>query len=270
MPFEFRDEMIARYRSDGYVIFRQIIPPSLITDLRRATARVHELARGKSGPQAQRLQPVSSYLNEQEMKAFRDYASLAPLIDAVQKVLTPRHKLSNGMIDRMGLLLEPAEKPWWTVWHRDIREESQGSNLGSTVLPDVEEFRRITVDPLWFNQINCPLYEDNCTWYVPGSYLRRFDLPGETAAAIAPHPPESATFEERERAGIEYCERMPGAIRAAMNAGDFMLYHPNGWHLGNYLPGRKRVTLHDWAPNPELVDWYDRWGKARAAAAAKK
>ncbi|MCX5661490.1 MAG: phytanoyl-CoA dioxygenase family protein [Planctomycetota bacterium] len=265
MPFEFRDEMIHRYRSDGYVIFRQILPPSLIRDLRKAAARVPEIARGKSGPQAQRLQPIASHLTAEEMKPFLDYATFPPLVEAIQRILTPRHTLSNGKADRMALLLEPVEKPWWTGWHRDIREDGDRA----TAMPDLEEFRRITVDPLWFNQINCPLYEDNCTWYVPGSYLRRFDLPGEKAAAEHPMPGETATDEERERAGVEYCQRMPSSIRASMDAGDFMIYHPNGWHLGNYLPGRKRVTLHDWAPTPELVDWYDRWSKARAAAANK-
>ena len=51
----------------------------------------------------------------------------------------------------------------------------------------MEEFRRVNRDPLWFNQINCPLYEDNCTWFVPGSHLRD-DFPAETAAAEAPLP----------------------------------------------------------------------------------
>ncbi|MBI2190409.1 MAG: phytanoyl-CoA dioxygenase family protein [Planctomycetes bacterium] len=262
MAFQFCDRMIHQYRSQGYVIFRQILPASLISDLRRSTARVHDLARQKSGPQAQRLQPIRSCLNDSEMKAFQDYMNLPALVDAVQNVLTARHKLGNGSADRAGLLLEPAEMPWCTSWHRDIRESSD--------VPDMEEFRRVNVDPLWFNQINCPLYEDNCTWYVPGSYLRPFDLPGETEAAGAmPHFDAAVSFEERERRGLEYCQGMPGAVRASMDAGDFMLYHPNAWHLGNYLPGRKRVTIHDWAPMPELVDWYQRWSQVRQRKAAE-
>lgn len=257
MAFAFCDRMIHQYRTQGYVIFRQIIPASLLKDLRRATARVHDIARTRSGPQAQRLQPLNRHLSPEELKPVYAYAELPPLVDAIQKVLTPRHRLSNGL-DRLGVLLEPAEKPWVTAWHRDIRATSN--------VPDVEEFLRVTVDPLWFNQVNCPLYEDGCTWFVPGSHLRTFDLPGETAAASASIA-DVEGYEERERAGVEYCQAMPGAIRAAMDAGDFMLYNPNAWHLGNYLPDRKRVTLHDWAPNPELIDWYDRWGKAQKAKA---
>jgi ectoine hydroxylase-related dioxygenase (phytanoyl-CoA dioxygenase family) len=163
-----------------------------------------------------------------------------------------------GHFNRTGLLLEPAEQPWCTKWHRDIRETSN--------VPDVEEFRHLAHDPLWFNQINCPLYEDNCTWYVPGSYLRD-DLPDEVAAAEASLPPENASYEERERKCLEYAQGMPRAVRLSMDAGDFALYHPNGWHIGNYLPDRKRVTIHDIAPTPELLDWYERWQKKRTEVA---
>jgi len=247
--------MIQDYRTQGYVVFQQILPPSLLRDLRRATEKVHQYAREKGGPQAQRLQPIINY--DIDLKPFYDYAQLPDLVDAIGRVLTPRHQIARGELKRTGLLLEPAEKPWCTRWHRDLRETSN--------VPDVEEFRRINSDPLWFNQINCPLYEDNCTWYVPGSYLR-VDLPKEVTAAASPLPPEDALYEERERKCLEYTQAMPGAVRLCMDAGDFALYHPNGWHIGNYLPDRKRVTIHDYAPTPELLDWYDRWQKKRADA----
>jgi ectoine hydroxylase-related dioxygenase (phytanoyl-CoA dioxygenase family) len=258
MPFLFCDSMIHQYRSLGYVIFRQVLPASLIADLRRAALRIPELARKNGGPQAQRLQPIKKYLDEKEFKSFLDYSHLPPLVDAIQKILSPRNVLSGGVLETGGVFVEPADLPGCTDWHRDIRETHN--------VPDVEEFRRITIDPLWFNQINCPLYEDNCTWYVPGSYLRQFDLDGETAAAgNSPNQiVDKASYEERERRNLEYARSMPHAIRAAMDAGDFMLYHPNGWHLGNYLPDRKRMTIHDYAPTPELVDWYARWNKAKA------
>lgn len=259
MAFKFCDSMIHRYRTEGYVIFRQVLPISLVRDLRRATATAHEQARKRHGPQAQRLQPLSGY--ELDLKPFADYATLPPLVDAIAKILTPRHQLGKGDWFHTGLLLEPSELPWCTNWHRDIRETHN--------VPDVEEFRRINVDPLWFNQINCPLYEDNCTWYVPGSYLRAFDLEGETAAANAKMFEEGDDWIARERKCVEYCQSMPHSIRASMDAGDFMLYHPNGWHIGNYLPDRKRVTIHDFAPTAELLDWYDRWGKSQAAAREK-
>ncbi len=254
MAFQFCDSMIHDYRTQGYVVFRQILPPSLVKDLRRATKKAHAYAREQHGPQSQRLQPIANY--DIDFRPFQDYADLPALADAISKVLTPRHKM--GHFNRTGLLLEPAEQPWCTKWHRDIRETSN--------VPDVEEFRHLAHDPLWFNQINCPLYEDNCTWYVPGSYLRD-DLPDEVAAAEASLPPENASYEERERKCLEYAQGMPRAVRLSMDAGDFALYHPNGWHIGNYLPDRKRVTIHDIAPTPELLDWYERWQKKRTEVA---
>jgi ectoine hydroxylase-related dioxygenase (phytanoyl-CoA dioxygenase family) len=258
MAFKFCDSLIHHYRTQGFVIFRQVLPVSLVKDLRKATATAQTQARAARGPQAQRLSPISKY--DIGMKAFEDFATCPELVDAVSRVLTPRHSVLEGL-SRAGLLLEPEQLPWCTAWHRDIRETHN--------VPDVEEFRRINPDVLWFNQINCPLYEDNCTWYVPGSYLRNFDLAGETAAAEVRPFEDADDWETRERKCVEYCQGMPGAIRASMDAGDFMLYQPNGWHLGNYLPDRKRVTIHMYAPSPELADWYVRWGKAQAAAKAK-
>ena len=34
---------------------------------------------------------------------------------------------------------------------------------------------------------------------------------------------------------------------------------PNGWHIGTYVPYRKRATLHDGAWKQETRDWYKRW-----------
>jgi hypothetical protein len=230
MSFQFNDSMIADYRMLGYVIFRGIIPPTLLTDLRRATSRAPDLARAAHGGQAQRLQPVVKHLNEDELAPLRKLLDLPELNQAVHRVLSPRHELSgNRGIERLGLLLEPAGQPYCTAWHRDLRETMN--------VPDVEHFRRVSNDPLFFNQFNCPLYEDNCTWYVPGSYLRSIDLSGESAVGPAPVFADGATDEERERACIEYCRKMPGAMRAQLDAGDFMLYHAARLASGKLLAG---------------------------------
>ena len=247
MSFTFCDDLIHDYRIRGYVVFRQILPLSLLRDLRRATAGAQEVARGRSGPQVQRLKLTGD--SGIDLRPFRDYAELPALVDAVGRVLTPRHRIGVADFYRSSVLLEPAEMPWCTVWHRDIRATHN--------VPDLEEFHRLKYDPLFFNQINCPLYEDNCTWYVPGSHLRD-DLPAEVEAAKAPLPPAETGYEERERQCLQYAQNMPRSVRLCMDAGDFALYHPNAWHVGNYLPDRRRVTIHDFAPTPELLDWYAR------------
>ena len=35
MPFAFSDHHIDEYRTQGYTVFRQLLPPSLVADLRR-------------------------------------------------------------------------------------------------------------------------------------------------------------------------------------------------------------------------------------------
>src|SRR5436309_13673448 len=115
MAFRFCDSLIHDYRTQGCVVFRQILPSALIRDLRRATARAQEMARERSGPQAQRLQPIGDY--DIDPEPFKEYAQLPELVDAVQRVLTPRHEFGKHDPAWAGLLLEPAERPWCTRWH---------------------------------------------------------------------------------------------------------------------------------------------------------
>ena len=173
---------------------------------------------------------------------------MAPLTDAIQRTLTPRHTHGNRQL--LGILIEPAELPWCTQWHRDWRDNAAGLDLAmwDAHFSDIN----------YFNQVNCALYEDTCTWVVPGSHLRR-DLPGE--AARFPDRPidgpvlEGKTYEEREYLGLEYCRSMPGAARLHLEAGDFCLYRNSLWHLGNYVPYQQRATLHDAADTPEFLAW---------------
>ena len=58
---------------------------------------------------------------------------------------------------------------------------------------------------------------------------------------------------------------MPGAVQLHLDAGDFALYRNTLWHIGNYVPYRKRATIHDGALTAEFKDWI-----AKAGEAAKK
>ncbi len=256
MAFQFSDRHIDEYHTQGYTVFRQILPPSLVGELRRVAEKARHLARQQRGPQAQRLQPVGNY--DLDQQPFIDYAELAPLNDAIHRVLTPRHY--HGDRKMLGILLEPAELPWCTQWHRDWRDNVAGLDLKTW------DARFSDID--LFNQVNCALYEDTCTWVVPGSHLRR-DLPGEAARfperPIAGPVLEGRTYEERERLCLDYCRSMPGAARLFLEAGDFTLYRNTLWHLGNYVPYQQRATLHDAVDTPEFAAW-----REEALAAAQK
>lgn len=247
MGFQFSDQHIEQYQAQGHTIFRGILPPALIDDLRAACEKGREAAY-RQNTQAQRFGlPV---LGESELKAFENYRDLPELIDAVERVLGPDTRKVD--FKYTSVLIEPCELPYCTQWHRDWRDNMPGL--------DLQKFDRVQDDIALFNQVNCALYEDSCTWIVPGSHNRR-DTPAE--AARFPDRPiegpelEGKSFATRERLCLEYCQSMPGATQAFLNAGDFMLYRSVQWHIGNYLPYKKRCTIHEGVMTPAFKIYWD-------------
>ena len=246
MPFAFSDHHIEEYRAQGYAVFRQILPITLVSDLRRVCDQARQLARTERGPQAQRLQPISNFQLDQQ--PFLDYVELAPLNDAIHRLLSPAHRLGGPQI--MGVLFEPADQPWCTNWHRDWRDNVHGLNLS--------RWDARFADDRYFNQVNCALYADSCTWVVPGSHLRR-DLPREIERfperpIVGPNL-EGQSRTEREWTCLAYTRSMPGAQQLFLDAGDFCLYRNTLWHIGNYVPYAKRATLHDSVDSDEFKAW---------------
>jgi ectoine hydroxylase-related dioxygenase (phytanoyl-CoA dioxygenase family) len=252
--FEFTDAHINEYHQLGFTVFRDIISASLLGDLRREADKGREVARRVRGEQAQRLQPLVKY-PEIDMKPFDDLYDLPALNDALNRLFAGAFggpvdpHLSRGLT---GVLYEPAGRPWSCGWHRDWRDNVQAL--------DVAEWERKMGDIRLFNQINCALYDDSCTWVVPGSHLRR-DTPGE-ARRFPERPipkPDTAgmSAEEAERVCREYTTSMPGAFQAHLNAGDYMLYRNTLWHTGNYVPYRRRATIHDGVFSAEYRAFYE-------------
>lgn len=256
MTYRVSDEDIAGYYRDGYVVFRGILPPTLIADLRVACERGRAAIYGDAGDQdLQRLQPVSMFAHAMDLQPFRDYAALPALHDAIAQVLSPQH--AYGRLDVMGVLLHPQHQPYCMRWHRDM-------TLPQSRLTRAQ-YQDLMLDWDSANQINCPLYDDTCTWFVPGSHLRWRDLPGETAwaarwseaqmgrSARSPDPVQ------KERTCRQYTAGMPGAVQLRLAAGDFCIYRPLGWHTGNYLPYQRRATLHDVLATPRYETWWRAW-----------
>ena len=247
MAFKLSENHIVDFQMQGYTVFKQIIPTALLKDLRKTSDSAREIARKVHEPQIQRLQPVANY--DIDQKPFGDFSELPELVDAVAGVLTPGHRPSST--DTLGILLEPAEMPYCTMWHRDGRDNSK---------VDSDMWREVFGDINYFNQTNCPLYEDSSLWYVPGSHLRSDDLPRESELfpsdrqrVMIDFPGKSS--EERERLCLDYTRSMPGAIQLHLEAGDYALYRPTAWHIGNYVPYIKRATLHDHVSTPEFDEW---------------
>jgi hypothetical protein len=255
MTWTWSERHIDEVHRQGYTVFAGILPPALLTDLRRATDQARQVARAASGQQAQRLQPVFGH--DIEHRPFLDFAELPALVDAMQRTLSPAH--TYGHRDGLGVLLEPAELPWCTPWHRDWRDNVAGL--------DIDTWQADSRDTDLFNQLNGALYDDGATWVVPGSHLRR-DLPAE--AARFPERPirvpdlDGLDAAARERTCRQYCESMPGARQLHLAAGDVCLYRNTLWHIGSYIPWHRRATLHDFVDTPAYRQWRDRESTAAA------
>ncbi len=283
MGFEFRDEWITQYWSQGYVIFPGIVPTALIRDLRKEAAKGREIVRKAHGPRIQRIQPVVKYEGELDIRPFKDYSELPALKEAVGRLLTPKHTPSTLSV--LGILLEPLDAPWNLGWHRDgpveLPVEAQDEKL-------YEDLARDHLDPRIWNQVNCALYADGCTWYVPGSHLRLRNLPGErqtksidkTSSHLGGYLPEDLaarlkaqgaeiTNEELESICNAVCTGFPGAVQMQLNAGDFLMYRNIAWHNGNYREYQPRATLHDIVDHPDAGEAWGRWSQAKKDAMAR-
>jgi len=252
--FKFTDKHIEEYQTLGYTVFRNIIPSKLVEELRRECDRGAEQIRQKNGPQSQRFQPISKM--DIDQRPFEEFQNLAETHDAISRVLQVEWESSG--LDTMGVLINPVEKPWCTKWHRDWRDNIRGL--------DITEWESCYQDVKLFNQVNAALYEDSCTWVVPGSHLRP-----DTDAEIRrfptrpiPNPEfEGLTNAEAERACLDYLQSLPGAQRLLLDAGDYCLYRNSLWHNGNYTPYKKRATLHD-APMTKAFREYRETATAKA------
>jgi hypothetical protein len=249
---------------NGYVVFEGIVPTTLLQDLRREADKARVLAHEINGRQTQRIQPISRYADQIDQKPFQDYCELPELLDAMERLLGPGY--SHGGRDIMGLLVEPLDRPWNCGWHRDGVVEVPPAAYDTTVQSCLAE---VWFDLRYFNQINCAIYADSCTWYVPGSHLRQHDLPGEhqsTGDAELLRQTENLTEAEAERFWFDHCRNMPGAVQVHLQAGDFMIYRNLAWHTGNYITYQPRATIHDAVLYEGGGDWGRRWAQTTREA----
>lgn len=269
MAIELRDETFTDYFTRGFLILRNVIPAALLKDLRREAAKARDLAYELYGPMIQRIQPIAKFADKIDQKPFQDYYELQDLGDAVSKLLGAPCK--HGLHEVMGLLIEPRDKPWNQGWHRDGPVEVPLAAQDDILMKKVDT---MMLDHRTWNQVNCALYNDCCTWYVPGSHLRARDLPGERQTLGDPEITtqlEGLSNEEREIRNIRHARNFPGAVQTQLGPGDYMIYRNMGWHCGNYVHYQPRATIHDhvryFAPPDEQNAMG--WTEAKQAAVAR-
>ena len=179
MGYHFEDWMVHEYHQKGF---------SDLSRHRAAGAADRFAAGGRTGPRAlayelngpqtQRIQPLDQYEGEIDLGPFQDYAELDDLRLTVEALLGPGY--THAHLDIMGLLVEPQDRPWHCGWHRDgvveVPVEARDEQMESFMATVWHDLR-------YFNQVNCAIYADSCTWYVPGSHLRQQDLADEVESA---------------------------------------------------------------------------------------
>lgn len=242
------------YRENGYIILRGVIPAPLIERLRVMAEEAREVAYKINGPQAQRLQPLSGHV---DITALKEFTALPDFNAAIRTLLSDRHFISPA--ETMAVFFQPTKSTWATEWHRDMRDHMDAETLAEVI--EGRNWEEFATDLANFNQYNCALYEDTSTWYVPASAFRMNDTPGELAVARgldrAAVENKAGLRSEAEQEVLlqDYCRNMPGAVQAVLNAGDLLLYRNTGWHIGSYVPYRRRATLHGQADTPEYAEW---------------
>ena len=174
MAFGFSDEDNEQYEREGYVIFREIVPASLMNDIRNAiepveefiahNARVDSRAGKREKPDMRRYGPLSEYEHLMpSLKPIQDFCELPALLDAVQRITSP--ECNYGTPETLEVLRSPAAI-FSTAWHRDFLRTP-----GESGAPTYQElFDDMAKEPTWFHQFNCPLYRELSLWYVPGTY----------------------------------------------------------------------------------------------------
>lgn len=258
------------YRESGYFVIRQVIPASLLRDLRREAAKAHDIAVRLHGPQTQRLAPLKAHAGELDLQPFRDFDHLEGLNAAIQALLTPEHSLKPT--EDACILFGPRERPWSTEWHRDWRDHVLEAEFQAEI--GDARWQEIATDFRLWNQVNCPLYEDISTWYVPGSFKRVHNTPEEMRVYASTTQQElwdeqhRRTDEELEEFCLRYCQAMPGAVRLVLNPGDFCIYRNVGWHIGNYVTYRRRATINTHCFTPAYAKFATDYGHMLKAVPA--
>jgi ectoine hydroxylase-related dioxygenase (phytanoyl-CoA dioxygenase family) len=207
-----------RYRRDGYIILRGLIPSEAVEALRADIRDLVERSATGDGPeirwinQEQRIPERLGHLLRPGwiQPAFINSLENGPYFPIAEQILggPVRHSL-------FGMLAGGGGKAYIQSWHRDLAPTS-----GDEELPILERNFGI------FTQINGSLFPDRYLQIVPGSHLR------------------PTTPAEREVLANNPTGDMPGQMTVETEPGDVAFYYSNLLHRGYNPEGILRWTMH--------------------------
>ncbi len=259
----FLQGLTARLILQGYVMVKDVLPPALIDECRRAYGPLKQLARAEYGWQAQRYQPLSRApgFDSELLTRVRSYTTNAML----EKVFPPGYTFCNP--DTCGVLINPGpvdadseQKPcdYAMPLHRDWFNQKPHA--------DVLHLTQNWLNPLCWYQFNLALYEDHSLFVQSGSH-QYVDLVIEASRSQRPRYIQASNvsdpgfvddyWKDRSRSG--YSEQVELA------AGDMVVYHSGIVHGSGNWVDRPRLTLHDFCNTPEFEKFRSHQMEAWAA-----
>ena len=219
----------AQLMRDGYLVKRDVIPPSELASLRvtyeALLDRQREVWRRERGPDdppggiwdsslQPRLTNTETFIDGDTAEAVELWVS-KPIRGLAAELLDDEH----AGISTMQMMCNPTFDYGPAPWHRDIHPIDMGP------MQSMQE--SLVEDGPNYMQWNIPLYDDSVFWIVPGSHTRI-----NTEA-------ENRSLLENSRVPI------PGGEQVELRAGDVLVYVHYLIHWGSrYMREPKRRTLH--------------------------
>jgi len=212
---------------DGYIVLRNVIPPSMLDELR---ASFEVLVERQKAIWAQGRQPDDPpggvweiapqprvWLNDLLDESTADTLAFC-LHENTLGVSSQLMRAPDVGLHQLALMCNPVRDHGPDRWHRDTG-------------PDVDPpLAGLHLDMLengpGYVQWNIPLHDDNVLWVVPGSH-RRANTDAEDRQLMAD-----------DRAPL------PGGIPVELEAGDGVVYTNFILHWGSNYSARRRRTIH--------------------------
>ena len=219
----------AQLMRDGYLVKRDVIPPSELASLRvtfetllERQKAVWRRERGPDDPPGgiwdsslqPRLSNTETFIDADTAEAVELWVS-EPIRGLASELLDDEH----AGISAMQMMCNPTFDYGPAPWHRDIHPIDMGpmQSMQESLVDDGPNYM----------QWNIPLYDDSVFWIVPGSHTRI-----NTEA-------ENRSLLEDARVPI------PGGEQVHLRAGDVLVYVNYLIHWGSrYMSEPKRRTLH--------------------------
>ena len=217
----------SQFLKDGYVIFRECIPPEILETLRNQFNILVERQKAIWAKEAQTEDLVGGqWETSAQPRLWYDQVTDRETEATVDFIL---HENTMGISRRLMrcedaaplcffLMCSPVKDHGPSAWHRDLHPIDQAPLTG--LQGDLIDNGPGNI------QWNVPLYDDDVLWVVPGSHCR------------------TNTVADNQQFGTDRSVPLPDSIPVALEAGDAVAYTNTILHWGSNYSAKLRRTIH--------------------------